>query len=328
MPKTVEKRILETHTEWVDPSNLFTTKEQIDQCCEPVETDVCADVGREEEWHGRAPEEAGWSEEDLLIQYQAKYPDKKILGMRVESVGTAGACGKKYTEWDDRLDCCDQVIPLEVNDEDSVEIIADYSTGMIYVTGGRLPLRVKVSGHGFYVANSQNPADGLRDAEVWGRVIPIKTLDACGVGLYVIDDGCTTASHSVRAPAGQWVPSGNLYTKDNSPCHAVIKHSDPVTESRVYDNPYTFLTAQKWEIREPDGALSAINVKVYDGGTYLYRTGGRFAVSAYYWEGPGWKPVNDVQDNGYLAHDYEAALISSYIDELPEMCDADREWVC
>lgn len=199
------KRILNTYTEYVEPLDTFTEDEQMDQCCETVLADLCADVGKTE-----AYESADSSELDLdalLNEARAANPGLTINGVQLIDVGPTGDCGEKHTEWTGRLNCCDGVEPLEWDSDNSIDVIVDDSKGIVSFTGGKLPLTVSVRGSGFFIN-----AKGDRDAVLSGRSFFIYTGDACGTGSYTVTDGCTTAKGTVKSTDGVWEGDCTVYS--------------------------------------------------------------------------------------------------------------------
>lgn len=193
-------RVIETITKYSTDSPCKTAEEMEKVCCVPTAALQCCE--KVEPWGGYSQEEV-LKKAGISLDEQGRDAQGRIVEVRFEQ--RSKPCGEKKTKYDTSLgNCCDQVEPIAVDTENSIEIIADNSTGIIYVTGGQIPFRVRVGGVGFYIANTQNPADGFRDAEIFGRTIPIMTLDACGVGLFEIDDGCNVIVVEVRATNGSW----------------------------------------------------------------------------------------------------------------------------
>jgi hypothetical protein len=196
------KRILNTITEYIEPSDLFTEQEQLDQCCEEVSADPCVEVGKSESYV--SADIADLDLEKLLNEARAKHPGIYIVDVKVVDVGPKGDCGTKYTDWEGRLNCCDEVEPLAWDSENSVDVIADMSSGVIVVTGGRPPFEISIRGSGFYLDQK-----GARDGFVDGRNIKVYTSTACGTCTVNISDGCSAVAGSVRSVNGRW--SGDCY---------------------------------------------------------------------------------------------------------------------
>lgn len=139
------------------------------------------------------------SDEDKAY-YTEKFDQVNFIAVSPED----GFCGETTHIQDVPFNnCCDYVDSIVVDKEDSVAVLADNSSGFIYVYGGQLPLNVRVYGTGFYVDDSEG---GTLDYDFETRDIPVLTTDACGTATYVISDDCGhVATHRVRAAAGQWV---------------------------------------------------------------------------------------------------------------------------
>lgn len=194
----MSKRILNTYTDYKYPTDLFTEAEQIDQCCEKVDCDPCVEVGKVEVYNSAESEELDLP--GMLASARAENPDKYITGAKLIDVGPTGPCGEMHTTWTGRLNCCDGVEPLVWDSDNSVGIIADMSSGIVVVTGGRLPFQVSVRGSGFYL-DQKNAREGVVD----GRNIRIYTSDACGSCTVTISDGCSVVVHKIKSTNGQWV---------------------------------------------------------------------------------------------------------------------------
>lgn len=190
------RRILNTITEYVEPSDLFTEEEQLDQCCERVSADPCVEVGRVDPYI--SADTADLNLEKLLNEARAAHPGVKIVGVQVVDKGPSGDCGTMYTDWSGRENCCDEVEPLAWDYENSAEVIDDFSAASVAVVGGRFPLAVKVRGSGFYLGSDKKARDGVVNS---GDII-ISTLEACGTCSIFVSDGCTTVVGKVRSTNG------------------------------------------------------------------------------------------------------------------------------
>ncbi len=142
---------------------------------------------------------------DTLAEYQRRYGGKLRL---IAVAPDDGDCGYiKTTINDTQQQCCVGVTPLVVDNENSVEVIADNSSAVIVVTGGKLPLTISVRGQGFFLDNN-----GSRDGVVNSQSFSIYTTEACGTCLLTISDGCSSTTHIVRSTNGQWV---TVYSNNN-----------------------------------------------------------------------------------------------------------------
>ncbi len=135
---------------------------------------------------------------DILAGYQTLYGDT----LKLVPVSPAdGDCGYTKTTVTTLVkNCCDTVEPLEIDTENSAEVVADNSSGIVSVTGGRLPLTVSVRGSGFFLDSNRS----FRDGTVNGTSFGIYTGGACGACTIAITDGCSTTTHFVRSTNGRW----------------------------------------------------------------------------------------------------------------------------
>lgn len=198
-----EKTIKNTYTTYVGPDDLFTIAEQIDQCCEEVNVDICADVGRTEIYYAADSDE--W--EEKLDELKAKY--KNAQSIIVETVGPNGPCGKKYTRWTENRGCCDGVSALVWDEAESVNVMSPDSSGVVVITGGRLPLSIKIRGVGFYLDASHKIKDGYSNSFSF-RVFT--NSDACGTALITVSDGCSEVVGDIKSTNGSY--SGTCYAYD------------------------------------------------------------------------------------------------------------------
>ncbi|MDX9896854.1 MAG: hypothetical protein RBS34_15500 [Desulfofustis sp.] len=198
-----EKRIIATEIEYepLKDSERFTEEEQIDQCCEEVSVDECADVGRVSPFVSRDQDEWDFDPDEIAAGYAKTYGDK-FLGVELHQVGPKGNCGEKHETWEDRLNCCDEVEPLEIDRGNSAQVLAPGTHGNVYFSGGKFPVLVRVRGNGFTL-DGYNQRDGWVDGPGRGFTIFAHEF-ACGSCPITISDGCTTAHYSLRATVGHW----------------------------------------------------------------------------------------------------------------------------
>jgi len=114
---------------------------------------------------------------------------------------TPEGCGAIYTEQIVRpQNCCEDATPIVWDYESSVEVLADYSSGLVFVTGGRAPYRWQIRGVGMTFDNYS-----LREAETDVPWIRVYVGDACGWCPIEVTDGCSIANGGVRSTNGSWV---------------------------------------------------------------------------------------------------------------------------
>jgi len=90
---------------------------------------------------------------------------------------------------------------MEYDEENSVEIIADDSFGVVYVTGGKAPYIWEVTGQGFYLDETCT----LTEAQTSVPEITIYTENCCGSGSISVTDVCdTTVDGNFKSTEGDW----------------------------------------------------------------------------------------------------------------------------
>ncbi|MCB2218050.1 MAG: hypothetical protein KQH59_18465 [Desulfobulbaceae bacterium] len=197
------RRIIATEVEYepLSEEERFTEEEQLDQCCEEVSVDECADVGKVSRFISRDQEEWDFDPDALAAEYEQQY-GKRFLGVELHAVGPQGDCGVKEERWEGRLNCCDEVEPLVYDFDDSADVLVPGTSGVIRFTGGRLPVLVSVRGNGFSL-DGYNQRDGWVDGPT--RAFRVYAHDfACGTCPITLSDGCSVDSGEVRATVGQW----------------------------------------------------------------------------------------------------------------------------
>ena len=114
---------------------------------------------------------------------------------------TPAGCGTRYEETVIRpQNCCEDATPIAWDYDSSVEVLADYSSGLVFVTGGRAPYRWQIRVVGMTFDNY-----ALRDAETDVPYIRVYAGDACGWCPIEVTDGCSIANGGIRSTNGQWV---------------------------------------------------------------------------------------------------------------------------
>jgi len=153
--------------------------------------------------------------------------------------------------WVPRRNCCEDVVPLEWDHENSVEVISPSSHGTVYILNGKRPVTWKVRGRGFYT----NPSLTQREATtIRGQIVIYTSSAACGSCQIDVDDGCSVVVEQIRSSQGQWI------SINPSEC------------------PQRF-TAQS---AEAPGLVSGSGVY-----SWFWYTGGKYKVKQKYWVGPG-----------------------------------------
>ncbi len=115
-----------------------------------------------------------------------------------------GDCGTDtYHQKKFYRDCCEEVIPMEWNDDNSIETIGPNSSGWVMASGGKPPYVWIVLGEGFFFPG------GLKQITTQVPSTIIYTIDACGPGFITVTDVCDQyAQGTVRSTNGEWVYQG------------------------------------------------------------------------------------------------------------------------
>ncbi len=129
---------------------------------------------------------------------------RKIYGPNTKFVPVSpsdGDCGvTETTQLVIQQNCCDGVVPIYWDYDNSAEVIADNSKALVVVTGGQAPYTWKIRGSGFW----GNAAHTWRDVETDVPYLWIYTADACGHCDIYVTDGCSKTSGLVKSTVGQW----------------------------------------------------------------------------------------------------------------------------
>ncbi len=129
---------------------------------------------------------------------------RKIYGPNTKFVPVSpsdGDCGvTETTQLVIQQNCCDGVLPIYWDYDNSAEVIADNSKALVVVTGGQAPYTWQVRGSGFWA----NEAHTWRDVETDVPYLWIYTENACGSCYIWANDGCSDTAGLVRAANGVW----------------------------------------------------------------------------------------------------------------------------
>jgi len=120
-----------------------------------------------------------------------------------------GICGEiTYIQDVASENCCDDefITPLDYDEENSVEILGDYSSGIVFFSGGspesvEKGYHVSVRGSGFFIDFERTHTDAI----IYGHSFIVYTEDACGSCTVTITDGCSETFGEITATDGQWV---------------------------------------------------------------------------------------------------------------------------
>lgn len=204
-------RIVETVTEYEQKPPCRTAEEMAEICCEDTPALPCCE--KVEPWQGYTTEEAL---EHLGIELDDQGRDSDGNYVVIDWLPRKSPCGIQVTEYDvTPKNCCDdpELTPLEYDIDSAVEVLAPGSDGIVYFSGGRLPVFIKIRGVGFTL-------DGYsqRDGWIYGNSFRIFAHEfACGTCLVTLNDGCSIAIGEIRSTAGHWdgiCPGYTVYCTD------------------------------------------------------------------------------------------------------------------
>jgi hypothetical protein len=191
-------RIIETitHVDELKPA-CKTAAEMENICCEPTGALQCCVEG-DPVWDGYSQDEIL---EHLGIVLDDDGRDAQGRFVNIEMAPRVHPCGEKRLTYDlSGQNCCDQVDPLVVDEENSAAVVADMSAAFISVTGGRAPFLVSVRGSGFFLDQARTVKDGY----VESRSIRVFTGNACGPARVRVSDGCSAVYGDLRSVNGRW----------------------------------------------------------------------------------------------------------------------------
>lgn len=151
-----------------------------------------------------------WGGQDLpQSMIEAYPPGTNFVGLLPEK----GYCGDLTVDAKDP-DCvdCDAVDPIQVDTDNTAEVIAPSSSAMICVIGGGKKT-VTVDGSGFWL----DAAYSKTSMDIQSNCFYIYAdSTACGSAEIKIDDGCTNVLVYLRSTLGQWVLTSTV--PSSRPC--------------------------------------------------------------------------------------------------------------
>ena len=181
-----------------EPWEGSTDEYYIEKCCVPPPDDISLPICKE----SKAIDYGGQD----IIGGRAKYTPLELSNTSVSFVPVSpkdGICGEiTYVQNVKSKNCCDDPFyeDMVVDEDESVEVLADYSSGVIFWTGGTGTVDIILSGSGFYLDDMFTQTSGT----VYGNFVRIFTEDACGACVVRLDDGCTQDEHVIRSTDGTW----------------------------------------------------------------------------------------------------------------------------
>lgn len=183
------QRVIETDIRYVPPSSPELSESDYEgRCCVAGGPIQCETTHRPF---------YGYSRQEILdkLGYSGGVDENGVpITVRFIGGNPSGVCGEEETQLIGSESCCDEIPPMEYDTESSADIIADDTSGVVHVTGGKAPYNWEISGTGFSIEAVTQSANAT-----------VTTTDACGSGVITVTDACdNVASGVVRSPEGVW----------------------------------------------------------------------------------------------------------------------------
>lgn len=136
----------------------------------------------------------------------------------------------RYYEWQCEPDFRDFLY----DDENSADVIADWSEAWIRVEGGKPPFTVNVEGYGFWVESGYTQKYGTFQ----NREIKIYASDACGHCYVTVEDSCgSIVTGDLKSTSGNWEYLGEFRPRTQIYVEEPDVY-DCVTNSYAWDTSY------------------------------------------------------------------------------------------
>lgn len=137
------------------------------------------------------------------IEYGQDYWREKYKGYEVSFLPIGplnGQCGTTTeVQSVSRRNCCDDVSTIEPDHDYITDLVTPSSSGTITITGGRAPYTWRILSNGARFGNNQRTLVSNSQSVTF-----YTDSDACGVIMFKVTDGCSTATLSVRVDVGEW----------------------------------------------------------------------------------------------------------------------------
>lgn len=126
--------------------------------------------------------------ENSKVEFIPVSPDKKE------------GCGSIIMRmWVPNNSCCDEITPIEWDQENSATTIGPNSQALVAVLNGVPPFKWKINGQGFFLSEL-----GAKSITTNARTVRVFTKNACGGGEITVTDPCSDTQGGVRCTAGKW----------------------------------------------------------------------------------------------------------------------------
>ncbi len=202
---------------------------------------------------------------ELVKELREEYGDR----LRIIAVAPMDGegCGTNTYHQDLRAhNCCEGVVGMSWP-EDNPTIIADDSSYVLYVAGGKGPFTWRSNGQEVGYDTPQGVSAVYYNAS---RTVILKTGDTCGMTRIVVQDVCGFhVDVMLRATDGQWVDITTDPVK-KAECIAALSGAEVDSWERkaIYDQSKTYAkyectsTFDKWRVVELHSATTANNIEI------------------------------------------------------------------
>lgn len=192
-------RILRTETEYSEKPPCRTAEEMEELCCHPREAlPCCMKVGP---YSGHEEKDAL---EKLGIELDDEGRDANGHKVVIEWKPRKHPCGWTETEFNlEQKDCCEGVSEVSFPPAYNPSVIADYSSALLYIGGGKGPFTLITENENIYFKDANGwKTRRLVTEQRWNVVY---ADDHCGTAEIMVLDACDQeAYHYLRSPDGQW----------------------------------------------------------------------------------------------------------------------------
>lgn len=194
-------RIVETLTHYIPKDPCKTAAQMEEVCCTATDELQCCEE-MEKEWSGYSADEIA---DEFGLDLDSQGRDSEGVYVKIIFKARENPCGEQLTKYDySGKNCCDEIEPLEVYKDGSIQVLADYSSGIVILSEPSVKeLTVSVRGNGFYA----DATTGERDVKYKSGAngVAVQTRNACGTCKVVISDGCSEVTHYIKSTNGQWI---------------------------------------------------------------------------------------------------------------------------
>ena len=184
-------------------TGIYAQKETYAQiCCNYPDFEPYSCIQR----HERRPGASSLSQ-DIIDKYTnaAKESEAQVEFIPVSPDDPDGCGVVIWRLWINPNSCCDEATPIVWDDDNSVEVLAPETSGVVFVTGGISPYKWVIRGVGFsFSGGHREETTNTPYTTVYA------SASSCGSAPITVTDNCTLAASAVRSTVGRWVANSGL----------------------------------------------------------------------------------------------------------------------